>query len=364
MRTHFDIVLRLPAETDADPNRRDKAVPSPASASARSRPLAAVLAAGLACGLIAAAPAARAEPSPEEVVNAFEAVIGPIRTHRPSHAKGICAAGHFVATPEGTRLSVAPTFSGQRIAAVIRFGIGGGNPNAPDTARLTRGLSIRFEGSAGDIWDMANISAPIFGSPTPQALVDGLLVRRPDPATGQPNAERVAAFVAANPATTRQAAWLAANNPSASWATTPYWGVNAFRFRGQDGEVRHARWVFEPRAGTQRLTAEQMAAMPASFLADELRRRVAAAPVEFDMVLQFPSPGDNLIDPTVAWPDDRPRAVVGRLTVTEVAPGPGGACDPISFMTLDQAPGVEFSDDPTLHARTAPYAVSLSRRLQ
>jgi catalase len=339
-------------------------MPSPAPASARSRPLAAVLVAGLACGLLAAAPAARAEPSPEEVVNAFEAVIGPIRTHRPSHAKGICAAGHFVATPEGTRLSVAPTFSGQRIAAVIRFGIGGGNPNASDTARLTRGLSIRFEGSAGDIWDMANISAPIFGSPTPQALVDGLLVRRPDPATGQPNADRVAAFVAANPATTRQAAWLAANNPSASWATTPYWSVNAFRFRGQDGEVRHARWIFEPRAGTQRLTAEQMAAMPASFLAEELRRRVAAAPVEFDMILQFPSPGDNLIDPTVAWPDDRPRTVVGRLTVTEVAPGPGGACDPISFMTLDQAPGVEFSDDPTLHARTAPYAVSLSRRLQ
>jgi hypothetical protein len=98
---------------------------SPASESGRSRPLAAVLAVGLACGIFATAPAARAEPSPEEVVNAFEAVLGPIRTHRPSHAKGICAAGHFVATPEGTRLSVAPTFSGQRIAATIRFGIGG-----------------------------------------------------------------------------------------------------------------------------------------------------------------------------------------------------------------------------------------------
>jgi hypothetical protein len=33
-------------------------------------------------------------------------------------------------------------------------------------------------------------------------------------------------------------------------------------------------------------------------------------------------------------------------------------------MTLDQAPGVECADDPTLHARTAPCAVSLSRRLQ
>ncbi len=316
-------------------------------------------------GALAGVPGkAEAEPSPDAVVDAFEAVLGPIKTHRPSHAKGTCAAGHFTGTPEGARFSVSPIFNGQRVPTIIRFGVGVGNPNGPDTGRTTRGLSIRFEAPSGETWDMANISAPIFGSPTPQVLVDGLLARRPDPATGQPNAERVAAFIAANPATTAQGRWLAANNPPASWATTPYWGVNAFRFRGADGEVRHARWVFEPRAGVQRLTEEQMRTLPANFLADELRRRVSSGPVEFDMVLQFPGPGDDLTNPTVAWPEDRPRAVVGRLTVTEVAAGPGGPCDPISFMALDQAPGVELSDDPTLQARAAAYAVSLSRRLQ
>lgn len=325
------------------------------------RPLAFALAAALAS--IMPAPA-RAEPSAEELVNAFEAVLGPIRTHRPSHAKGICAAGHFVATPEGTRLSVAPTFSGQRVATLIRFGVGVGNPQGADTTRTTRGLAIRFETPAGEVWEQANISVPIFGSPTPDIFVQNLLVRRPDPATGQPNAERIAAFVAANPAVTHQGRWLAANNPPASWATTPYWGVNTFRFQGQDGQVRPARWVFEPRAGTLRLTEEQMRSLPGDFLADELRRRVAAGPVEFDMVLQFPGAGDDLNNPTVAWPEDRPRAVVGRLTVTEVAPGPGGPCDQMSFMILDQAPGVDLSDDPTLQARAGAYAVSLSRRLQ
>ncbi|WP_270936506.1 catalase family peroxidase [Falsiroseomonas oryzae] len=325
-----------------------------------SRPLA--LAIALA-GLVAVTPA-RAQPSPDALVDAFEAVLGPVRTHRPSHAKGTCAAGHFVATAEGTRLSVAPTFSGQRVATLIRFGVGGGSPQASDTSRSTRGLSIRFETPAGDIWDMANISVPVFGAPNPQVFVENLLVRRPNPANGQPNTEAINAFVAANPAVTRQGRWLAANSPPASWATTPYWGVNTFVFRGQDGQLRPARWVFEPRAGTQRLTEEQMRSMPGDFLADELRRRVAAGPVEFDMVLQFPAAGDDLNDPTIAWPDDRPRAVVGRLTVTEVAPGPGGACDPISFMSLDQAPGVELSDDPTLQVRAGAYAVSLSRRLQ
>jgi catalase len=64
--------------------------------------------------------------------------------------------------------------------------------------------------------------------------------------------------------------------------------------------VRHACWVFEPRAGTLRLTEEQMRTLPRDYLADELRRRVVAGPMEFDMVLQFPEPGDDVTNPP--WP--------------------------------------------------------------
>jgi catalase len=320
-----------------------------------------------ACLAIATAPvlsAGASDLSPDQVVEAFEAVLGPIRTHRPSHPKGTCAAGHFQATADGTRLSVAPVFNGERVNAIIRFGVAGANPNASDVARSTRGLSFRLENARGDQWDTANISAPIFGAPTPQALVAGLHARAPVPGTNQPDAARVAAFIAANPETTRQGAWLAATMPPASWATAPYWGVNTFRFQGQDREVRPARWVFEPRAGVARLTEEQMSSLGPNFLADELRRRVAQGPVEFDMVLVFPAAGDDLNNPTIAWPEDRPRTNVGRLTVTSVEAGPGGPCDGISFLHLDMEPGIAFSDDPTLHARSAPYAVSLTRRSQ
>ncbi len=314
---------------------------------------------------ILAAPPVQAQPSSEELVNAFEGVLGPIRTSRPSHPKGYCATGHFTATPDGTRLSVAPTFSGQRVNTLIRFGVAGPNPQAAsDVARSTRGLSIRFETQAGDVWEMANISAPIFGSPTPELFVQNLAVRRPDPATGRPNQQAIDAFVAANPAVTLQGRWLASMAPPASFATTPYWGVNAFRFRGQDGQVRIARWSFEPRAGVERLTDEQARTLGPNFLADELRARVGRGPVEFDMVLQFPAAGDDVNNPTIAWPADRPRSTVGRLVVTAVEPGPGGACDPVSFMVLDQEPGVSLSDDPTLAVRAGSYAVSLSRRLQ
>ena len=334
----------------------------PHAAPAMILPALAVL--GLALGALVPTAQAADPPSPEAIIEAFEGVVGPIRTHRPSHPKGTCAAGFFVGTAEGSRLSVAPVFNGQSVPVIIRLGVAGANPRASDTSRGTRGLSIRFELPNGDQWDMANISAPIFGSPTPEVFVESLLVRRADPATGQPNAAAIAAFVAANPATTLQGRWLAANNPPASVATTPYFGVNAFRFRGADGQVRHARWVFEPVAGVQRLTEEEMRTLPASFLADEARRRIATAPIQFDMVLQFPSVGDDLLNPTIAWPEDRPRVTVGRLSVTEIAAGEGGPCDPISFLNLDLPPGVELSEDPTLHVRASSYAVALSRRLQ
>ncbi|MCX8134113.1 MAG: catalase family peroxidase [Roseococcus sp.] len=330
-----------------------------------------VLAASLLLGLFALplgagapGPAAAQGLSPEEIVDAFEAALGPIRTHRPSHPKGLCAAGHFQATPEGTRLSVAPVFSGERIDAIIRLGVAGANPQASDTARTTRSLAFRLETARGEQWDTASISAPIFGAPTPELLVAGLHARAPLPATGQPDPARVAAFIAAHPETTRQAAWLAANNPPASWATTPYWGVNTFLFRGQDGQTRPARWVFEPRAGVERLSAEQMQSLPRDFLADELRRRLQAGPVEFDMVLVFPAAGDDLLNPTQAWPEDRPRVTVGRLAIVAAEAGPGGPCDGISFLQLDMEPGIQMSDDPTLQARAAPYAVSLTRRSQ
>ena len=201
------------------------------------RPLRLHVAAAALAGALAAAMPAAAQPDPETIVNAFEAVLGPVRTHRPSHPKGTCAAGHFTATPEGTRLSVAPVFSGQRNSALIRFGVAGANPNASDTARGTRGLSVRFESPAGELFEMANISAPVFGAPTPQALVDGLLSRANDPATGRPNPSapppmppsslptpRSATRAASSPPTTRRRASpprpTGASTPSSSAART------------------------------------------------------------------------------------------------------------------------------------------------
>ena len=54
---------------------------------------------------------------------------------------------------------------------------------------------------------------------------------------------------------------------------------------------------------------------------------------------------------------------LGRLTVTSVSPDAVGSCLTIKFDPNRMQRGVEGLGDPMLTARSAPYAVSLGRRL-
>ena len=106
-----------------------------------------------------------------------------------------------------------------------------------------------------------------------------------------------------------------------------------------------------------------MKSMPDDFLAADLRQRVAAARVVFDFNLQLAEAGDPLTDPTQVWPDGRRVVSAGRLVIDAVEAGAGGACDKITFNPLVLPQGIKPSADPVLLARSAPYALSLGRRL-
>ena len=106
-----------------------------------------------------------------------------------------------------------------------------------------------------------------------------------------------------------------------------------------------------------------MKTLPDDFLADELRTRVAAAPVAFEFKLQLAEKGDLLTDPTQAWPDERKLLPAGKLVIDRVDAGMGGACEKITFNPLVLPRGIKPSADPVLAARATPYALSLGRRL-
>ncbi len=171
------------------------------------------------------------------------------------------------------------------------------------------------------------------------------------------------AFSDAYPETLRQAAYLSRAPVPASFGTVQCWSTNAFELLEGRGESRFARFQFAPEAGTKGITDDELKFLPDDFLADDLRRRVVAAPVSFASQFHLVRAGDPITDPTQAWPDDLPVVTAGRLVIDRVEPAAGGACDRVTFNPLVLPDCIKPSADPTLLARPALYALSLGRRL-
>jgi catalase len=277
--------------------------------------------ASAAAALLAAA-AAQAQVDPARLVDAFERAGGKFEGFRRSGAKGVCATAQFVGSAEGRALSTSSAFSGQPVPVVARFSVGGGNPKAPDNARSQRNLALQFDLPGGEVWQMGNISAPVFGAATPEQFLGRLESLAPDPETKKPNPEKVKAFADANPEVLLQGKYFASQPVPASYGKLNYWGVHAFGFVDAAGKKQFGKWVFEPVGGTQTLSDDEAKAKGPDFLIADLRERVAAGGVAFDFMLQLAQPGDRLDSAVTPLPEDRKKLNLGRLTVPRWPPTP------------------------------------------
>jgi catalase len=93
-----------------------------------------------------------------------------------------------------------------------------------------------------------------------------------------------------------------------------------FKFTAQDGSTRFGRFPVRPEAGNEYLDAGAAAAKPANFLFDEIRERVSQGPARLQIVVQLAASGDTVDDATAHWPEDRPQADFGPITLTGIAP--------------------------------------------
>lgn len=304
-----------------------------------------------------------AQVDPGRFLDAFEATFGKFDGHRRSGAKGICASGEFIGSADARAISHASAFSGRPIPTIVRFSVGGANPNAPDNTKGQRNMALQLNLPDGEIWQMGNISAPVFGAATPEQFLGRIESLRPDPATKSANAARVKAFADANPEVLLQGRHFASQPVPASFAAVNYWGVHAFGFVNAQGHRQWGKWVFEPAAGTQGLSDDEATAKGPQFLFDELRSRVAAQPAVFNLQLQLAQPGDRIDSAVVPLPEDRRKVSLGLLRITAVSPDATGACLGITFNPTALPKGIEPSSDPILAARAAPYALGLGRRL-
>ena len=298
-----------------------------------------------------------------QIVDAANELYGTHPHSRAFHAKGTWCTGTFSATPEAAELSRAAHLQGGPTPALIRFSNGSGDPNSDDWQRDSRGMAVRFRPPGGDEADILAVTTPAFVLRTPEDFLQLIRLRKPDPQTGQPDWEKLGAFLADHPEAQTAVQWTLNAEPPASFATQVYHSPHTFRLLGADGDPTLVRYRWRPEAGEATIPDDEAKARGRDYLRTELAERLAGDPVLFDLKLQIPVEDDPIDDPTAVWPDDRERVTAGRLEITGIVEDPERGDHIEVFDPTRTGDGIELSDDVILQARARAYSVSAYRRL-
>jgi catalase len=289
----------------------------------------------------------------EQLIAQFDAIFGLHPGFRPAHAKGILLTGQFTPAPEAASLTNAAHITRASTPVSVRFSNSTGLPLIPDNDPNSnpRGMAVRFHLAEHVHTDIVAHSTDGFPTRTGAEFLEFLRAL----AGG-----KIEEFLATHPAAQ---AFVQAPKPTpVSFAQEAYFGVTAFRFTNWEGASRFGRYRILPEAGIARLEEAAAAAKDPDFLMDEIKERIAAGPVGYQVQVQVAADGDVVNDATIHWPEDRPLKAFGKITLTEVIAAQDAEQRKIIFDPIPRLEGIEPSDDPLLELRAAVYLLSGRRR--
>ncbi|OMB92334.1 catalase family peroxidase [Mycobacterium colombiense] len=296
--------------------------------------------------------------TPDKAIEAIRGAGGAQPGCRALHAKGTLYRGTFTATPDALMLSRAPHLDGSTVPALIRFSNGSGNPEQRDGASGVRGMAVKFTLPDGSTTDVSTQTARLFVSSTPDGFIDLLKAMRP----GLTTPLRLAKHLLFHPNLLGALPVLReANRVPASYATTEYHGLHAFRWIAADGSARFVRYHLVPTAPEEYLSGSDAGGKDPDFLTDELKARLDDGPVRFDFRVQIAGPTDSTVDPSAAWQSTQ-IVTVGTLAITGLDTEREHGGDIVVFDPMRVTDGIEPSDDPVLHFRTLAYSASVKLR--
>jgi len=298
-----------------------------------------------------------------DVLDTFDKVNGGVHSgFRPAHAKGILLTGTFVPSSSAASLTRAPHVRQASTPVTVRFSNFAGIPTVPDNdpqGASPRGFAVRFHLGAHVHTDIVAHSVDNFPSRTTEGLLEFLdALIATDPAGPHPNA--IERFLGTHPAAL---AFVQAPKPiPTSFARESFFAVSAFKFTNAQGASRFGRYRILPIAGNEYLNDAGSAAMGATFLMEEIRKRVSKDPVKFRIVVQLAEEGDVTDDATVRWPETRRQTTFGEIAIDAEAPNNAAEQQQIIFDPIPRVDGIEPSGDPLFEPRANVYLMSGRRR--
>jgi catalase len=296
-----------------------------------------------------------------QLLQQFETIFGAHPGFRPAHAKGILLAGAFTPSAGALSLTRAPHMNRPSTPVMVRFSNSTGLPLIPDNNPNAHphGCAVRF--LLADRVHTDIISHGVNGFPvrTGQEFLEFLqALAASDPAKigGSP----LEAFLGTHP---KALAFVRMPKPApASFATEPYFGITAMRFINPAGASQYGRFRIVPDAPVKYLSDADAAAKSANYLSDEVKERVAKAPIGLRVAVQLANAGDPVNDATEQWPEDRKLVELGAISLNALVPDDAHEQQWTIFDPIPRVDGIEPSDDPLLELRAAVYLISGRRR--
>lgn len=304
-------------------------------------------------------PGARAPLTPSGFADRFEHTYGRHDGFRRNHAKGLSATGSFASSGAGAAICRAAVFRPGTVPIVGRFSLGGGLPDQADKPDTVRGLGLLFEAN-GQQWRTAMVNLPVFTDSTPQGFYERLLASTPLPGTGKPDPQKMAAFLDRHPETVAAMKIIKQSPPSAGFADSTFYGLNAFWFTNGAGASVPVRWSVIPQDAVG--NGAPSSPRGRDYLFDDLIRASAQRALRWRLILTIGEPGDPTDDATKPWPPSRRAIDAGTITISAVQSEQAGNARDVNFDPLVLPDGITASDDPLPPARSAVYARSFTRR--
>ena len=248
---------------------------------------------------------------------------------------------------------------GEPVRVTVRFSNGSGNPGAPDGERTEgRGMAIKFYLPDGSTTDIVSLTLPCFFVRTPEDFVEFVRARKPDPETGQPDMEKIGAFLGGHPETGAALQLILPSLvPPRSYANCAFNSIHSFRL----GE-RWARYRIEPEAGAESVPDEEIEGLGEDYLQQDIRERLEQGPVRFTLYARLAGDDDAVDDPTLPWPEEREQVELGTIEVSGLETEREQGDDILVFDPTRVTDGIEVSGDQILNFRPDAYEVSVYRR--
>lgn len=298
-----------------------------------------------------------AEVSANDFVNLFEQLSGKQPGYRKAHARGVCATGTFA--PEAAAgFESAQLLTSGTLDASVRFSVGGGRPDADERQPGVRGMGLQLSDGAGLNHVFTGNNFPVFAGKDPATFFGLLKANLPGP-DGKPNPEAIQQYIAEHPSVQANVAWRQSIKTTASYGNTHFYGLHTFYY-GDGDQATKFRWELVPEAGEAFLDAEEAASKANGFLEARLKQQISTDGVSYRLEAVLGQPQDSINDPSVQWPAERERVVLGRLTLTSAG---GQLCDSVNYDPNRISRGFRASDDPVLRMRSVAYAISFGKRL-